>query len=202
MLKKMNHLHFQKKQLKLAAFLFSVLMGALYANWVIVNDLDTYQLVIDFFVGRIRSNTIIKTDLLEYLIFTRFKMLMILWLVGFILFTPIINRGFIVLIGFCYGVIFSAAFIMNGFSGYILFFLLLFPQIFVYVPTFLFLCSKNEEFSKTIYHNRKSVRGFKVGGQTLVEYFLVLAIASVFLILGIYLEAFINSDIIQWYLHT
>lgn len=202
MLKRILKHKLTESQLQLLFFIIFICIGALYANLSVSKHIEDYRLIFDFFGNRIKDQTIVKTDLFEYLLFSRFKILIGLWIVGFILFAYYINVTLTSFFGFNLGLILSSALIFNGFSGYGLILMLFFPQAIFYVPIYLYITSKNNNFSKALYRNRKTTKSFKINGQLLLEYFLVLAICGVFLLIGISFEAYVNPDLIKWYIST
>lgn len=199
MLKKMIH-NFSEVQIQLFFFIGFICIGALYANLNVVKHMDDYNLIFDFFNNKMSSPTIIKTDLFEFLLISRMKVLLGLWIVGFVLFASYIDYIVSGFFGFNFGLIFSSALIYNGFNSFGLVIILLLPQGIIYAPIFVFLTSKNINYSKALYRNRKTSKSFKMNGQLLFEYFLVLVICSVFTLIGITLEAYVNPDLIKWYI--
>lgn len=193
---------FSDMQLQLLIFIIFICIGSIYASLNIEKRIEDYKLIFDFFNNKISNPIIIKADLFEFLLLSRFKILIALWIIGFILFAPYINLGVSGFFGFNFGLIFSSSLIYNGFKGFVLILLLLFPQGIIYVPIFIYLTSKNIDFSRGLYKNRKSIRSFKINSQLLLEYFLVLIICTVFVLIGITLEAYINPEIIKWYIST
>lgn len=199
MLKKINKLNFTQTQIQLTFFISFIFLGSLYANLFISKNVENYGLVFDFFSNKIESNNIVKTELFEFILLNRIEVLMVLWIAGFVIFTLYINIISTSYIGFCFGLIFSSALIYNGFRSYILMFLLFIPQYIIYIPIYIYLINKNHNFSKMLYKNRKVSRSFKINGQLLLEYFLVLIISALCLFIGVFLEAYVNPDIIRWY---
>lgn len=193
---------FSDLQIQLFIFVLFVCIGALYANINIEKRIGDYKLIFDFFNNKIENPIIIKVDLFEFLLLSRFKILIALWITGFILFARYINFGICSFFGFNFGLIFSSALIYNGFKGFALILALLFPQGIIYVPVFIYLTIKNIDFSRGLYRNRKSMRSFKFNSQNLLEYLLILVVCTVFVLIGITLEAYINPDIIKWYIST
>lgn len=202
MLKKILRIKLTENQLQLIFFVIFICIGALYANLSISKHMDDYRLIFDFFGNRIQDQSIVKTDLFQYLLLSRLKILIILWIVGFILFAFYIDLSITSFFGFNVGLILSSALIYNGFSSYGLILLLFFPQGLFYVPIYIYLTTKNINFSKALYRNRKTTKSFKMNGQLLLEYFLVLAICGVFMLIGITFEAYVNPDLIKWYIST
>lgn len=199
MLKKTIKFQFTEVQIQLLFFTLFIIIGTFYANWIYSKGGDQYKIIFEFFYNRFQNQTIIKTDLLQYLVFQRLKLLIVLWLLGFVLFTPWINHIITSFFGFCFGLIFSAAVIEGGMSGYGFVFILLIPHGIIYITLYIYLIIKNSYFSKMLYKNRKTMKT-RMSSSVLLEYFLVLAICSVFLMIGIFLEAYVNTDLVKWYI--
>ncbi len=202
MLKRIFKFELDQTQLQLIFFILFIGIGALYANLSINKHMEDYRLIFDFFGNRIEAQTIVKTDLFQYLLFSRLKILIGLWIIGFILFAFYIDLSLTSFLGFNFGLILSSALIYNGFRGYGLIILLFFPHGLFYVPIYVYLVAKNMNFSMALYRNRKTSKSFKMNGQLLLEYFLVLAICGVFMLIGITFEAYVNPDLIKWYIST
>lgn len=202
MLKRILKVKLTESQLQLIFFMIFICIGALYVNLTINKHMEDYRLIFDFFGNRIQDQTIVKTDLFEYLLMSRVKILIGLWIVGFILFSFYIDLAVTSFFGFNLGLILSSALIYNGFSGYGLILILFLPHGLFYVPIYIYLIIKNINFSRALYRNRKTTKAFKINGQLLLEYFLVLAICGVFMLIGITIEAYVNPDLIKWYIST
>lgn len=200
MLKKISLIKLNERQLQLMLFILFICIGSLYANLVISKNMEDYELIYNFFYNKMTNPTIIKTSLFEFLLFSRFKIIIGIWIVGFILFANYIDYLICCFFGFDFGLIFSAALMYNGFESFGLMLILICPQAIIYVPIFIYLIRKNIEFSKALYKNRKLTKSLKINGQLLIEYFLVLIICCVFTLIGITLEAYVNPDLIQWYI--
>lgn len=200
MLKKISHIKFNESQAQLLLFIVFICIGTLYANLIVSKNMEDYRLIYNFFYNKMSSPTIIKTALFEFLLFSRFKIIIGLWIIGFILFANYIDYLICGFFGFAFGLIFSTALIYNGFKSFGLMLILICPQVIIYVPIFIYLTAKNKEFSKALYKNRKLTKSLRLNGQLLFEYFLVLIICSVFTLIGITLEAYVNPDLIKWYI--
>lgn len=200
MLKKIFNYKFSESQLQLIFFIAFICLGAIYANLVVSKSMDDYSLIYDFFGNRIKEQSIVKTDLFEYLLLSRIKLLVALWVIGFILFAFYIDLSITCFFGFNFGLILSSSLLYNGFIGYGLIITLFFPHALIYVPVYIYLIIKNTEFSKALYRNRKTSKSFKINSQLLFEYFLALIISGVFVIIGVTFESYINPDIIKWYM--
>ncbi|PKM95767.1 MAG: hypothetical protein CVU84_02915 [Firmicutes bacterium HGW-Firmicutes-1] len=200
MLKKIKINKFTEVQIQLFFFMVFICIGALYANLNVSKHMDDYNLIFDFFNNKMASPIIVKTDLFEFLLVSRMKILLGLWIIGFVLFASYIDYIISGFFGFNFGLILSSALIYNGFNSFNLIIVLLLPQCIIYAPIFIYITSKNVEFSKALYRNRKTSKSLKLSGQLLFEYFLVLVICSVFTLIGITLEAYVNPDLIKWYI--
>ncbi|MBC7961127.1 MAG: stage II sporulation protein M [Vallitaleaceae bacterium] len=198
MLKKIGKIRFTQIQLQLIFFILFICIGSIYANLTASRHQDDYKMIFDFFGNRIHDEVIIKTDLFQFLLLSRFKLLIGLWIAGFILFVFYIDLGILSFFGFNFGLIMSSALIYNGFKSYVLILALCLPHGLLYVPICCYLVIKNISFSKALYRNRKITKSFKINGQLLLEYFLVGVICGVFMLIGVTLEAYVNPDLIKW----
>lgn len=197
MLKKIKKLNNMQKQL--AIFIFCVVIGTLVSNWIVAKHIEQYEMIYNFFYGRLKDIHVVKTDLFEYLLINRFKLLILLWIVGFVLFANYIDYIITGFLGFSFGLVFSGTFILSGFRGYGLMLFLLMPHIIVYIPVYIYLIMKNSYFSSRLYMNRKAFRT-NWNGQLVLEYVLVLALCSVFATIGTFLEAYVNPEVLKWYI--
>lgn len=200
MLKQIRMNKLTESQIQLICFLAFIIMGSIYTNFVIRSNVNDYDLIFNFFYNKINANEVMKTDLFEFILINRIKIFLVLWIIGFTLFSYYIDLILTAYYGFSFGLVFSTALMHNGFSSYFLVFLLLLPHYLIYVPIYIFLTRRNIQFTKSLYRNRKISKSFRINGQFMVEYFLILIICGLFLLIGIFLEAYINPELIKWYI--
>lgn len=200
MLKKMMKRRINESEVLLILFITFVCVGSLYGSLSASKNMEHYSLIFDFFNNKIAEGNIIRTELFEFILFSRLKLLAAIWIVGFILYALYIDYLAVSFFGFNFGLILSATLLYKGIYGFIFVIILILPQCLIYVPVFIYLIMKNLSFSKSLYSNRKNNKLVRMNGQLLFEYFLVFIISGAFLIIGVILEAYVNIDLIHWYL--
>lgn len=200
MLKKMMKHRINELEVLLVIFIIFVCIGSLYGSLSASKNMENYSLIFDFFNNKMIEGNIIRTDLFEFLLLSRLKLLAAIWIIGFILYALYIDCFAVGFFGFNFGLILSATLLYKGIYGFVFVIILILPQSLIYVPVVIYLIRKNLNFSKSLYGSRKNQKLVKMNGQLLFEYFLVFIISGAFMIIGVISEAYVNIDLINWYL--
>ncbi len=189
---------------KLQFILFGtfLLIGTILANRLDANRIDEYKLLSGYFINKFPDTAFLNMDLFKHIIWERFRLFLIIWVFGFTFFEVVTNTLFVMYFGFSIGYLFSVGLITNGFKGYFFNLILLLPHYLIYIPIMLYLLKKSLDFSKKVYGNKSRLRGIKIHKQMLMEYILVLILCALFVIIGCFFEAYINPQLVNWYIST
>lgn len=180
-------------------FIISIIIGSIFANELDKSRIDEYQLLSGYFITKFPNSTYLNIDLFKFIVLKRIKFILAIWVFGFTFFELIINYIVVIFFGFSFGFLFSVGLISTGFSGYLLYLVLLFPQYLIYVPIIIYLIVKSTNFSLSLYGGRLRSRT-KANRQLIIEYFLVIIICIIFISVGSVLETYVNPQLVKWYI--
>lgn len=187
-------------KMQFIVFLIAIVIGAIFANRLSSNRLEEYKLWSGYFLTKFPDSNYLNIELFKFIIWKRLKIVLGVWLLGFTFFGVVANYLLVIFFGFCFGFLFSIGLMTNGFGGYMMYIVMLIPQYLFYVPVTIYLIVKSTNFCRSLYNKRSHSRGLNLNKQMLIEYFFVLVICLIFIIVGAIAETYINPQLVKWYI--
>lgn len=181
-------------------FIIAIVIGSIYANKLSSNKIDEYKLLSGYFITKFPTSEYLNIELFKFIVWKRIKLILGIWIFGFTFFEIIINYLLVGYFGFSIGYLFSIGLMTGGFSGYLMNLVLLLPQYLFYVPVMIYLIVKSTSFCSNLYSHRNRTRGLNINKQMIIEYFFVLVICIIFIVIGSIIETYINPQLVKWYI--
>ncbi len=193
-----NKRGFTKNDILIIIFFIGLIVGTIFANIFRTLYINEINIVNDYFSNKLVNMDIEYGSLLKYILFSRIKYFIILWLFSItILGLPVI---FIYLIysGFLVGFIISISTMKYGIMGILLFIVYLFPHGIIYIPVIAISIQRAFIMCKRMYYMKN---GVKVNKKNIIlEYLFTIILLLVMIIIGCFIETYINSNILQSFL--
>lgn len=181
-------------------FIIAIVIGSIFANRLSINKVDEYKLLSGYFITKFPTSEYLNIELFKFIVWKRIKLILGIWIFGFTFFEIIINYLLVGYFGFSIGYLFSIGLMTGGFSGYLMHLVLLLPHYLVYVPVMIYLIVKSTTFCSNLYSHRNRTRGLNINKQMIIEYFFVLVICIIFIVIGSIMETYINPQLVKWYI--
>lgn len=175
-------------------FLVFFLLGILAANWVGQEKLIQYGMLNEYYVGQLAYAELDMDAYFGYLLKRRLRVFGLAVLSVYTRFGVLALFGIICWYAFSLGYLFVNALVCMGFGGMALVLLSIVPQIFCYVAAYFGLAKKL--FGQ-------SVEGaMPIGMRRVWKNPQMLLVVSAFLcmVVGIWLESYINPLLLKWYI--
>jgi stage II sporulation protein M len=187
-------------KIQFIVFIIAIIIGSIFANRLSNNKIEEYKLLSAYFITKFPASKYLNIELFKFVLWKRIKLVFGIWIFGFTFFEIFINYLLIGYFGFSIGFLFSVGLITDGFKGYLMNLILLLPQYLFYIPVIIYLIIKSTMFCSNLYSNRNRTRGININKQMILEYFFVLVICIIFIIVGSILETYINPQLVKWYI--
>lgn len=191
---------FNVSKIQFIVFIIAIIFGSIFANRLSNNKIEDYKLLSAYFITKFPTSKYLNIELFKFVLWKRIKLILGIWIFGFTFFEIIINYFLVGYFGFSIGFLFSVGLITDGFKGYLMNFIFILPQYLFYTPIIIYLIIKSTAFCSNLYSHRNRTRGINVNKQMIVEYFFVLIICIIFIVIGSILETYINPKLVKWYI--
>lgn len=178
----------------LIVFVIGLVAGSLYANLMDNAKLKEIQNINNFFYEKYEAIKIDYIALLGTVLFSRVKMVVLIWVLGLTFLTMPVVYGITAYYGFSLGFILSISTMSFGMLGIVIGLSFLLPQYFIYTPAIVFLMNHSVGVSNKLYFVKQKGRNLDKPAkkQMLLEYVLIFFIVLFLIVLGSLLETFVN----------
>lgn len=182
-------------------FLIGFVLGVLLINFWNKEELLQIGILSQTSLEKLRYLEVDKANLFLYTFQNRMVMVGGLLLLSSTLFGVICVYAASLWLGFATGALLSAMLIRFGNQGIIMFLGGILPQYFCYIPACILLFRWCRKLCVKLYYPQKSIGNMYRNGVQEITYFIMqLGIILLILLLGIYLESYVNPMLIKWIL--
>lgn len=179
-------------------FIVSFIVGIFIANLSAKQYLNQTGILSEYFIMKYKYMDFSYRKLFWFILKSRLKTVIILWGLGFTIIGVPAVWGYSVWMGFSAGMLLSLSVMRMGFSGVIICFLGLVPQVFIYLPCILIFLNQVYAMSLSQFEGKGFRKSYKRGrSQMIGSYMTLLCIIVMMLIVGIFLESHVNPIIIS-----
>jgi stage II sporulation protein M len=178
-------------------FLGCFVIGIIVANIFSKQYMNQTGILSEYFIMKYKYMDFNHNQLFLFILQKRLKWVILLWGLGFTMIGVPVIWGYCGWLGFSAGMLLSLSVMRLGFTGVVICFLGLIPQIFLYIPGILLLLNQAYAMSLFHYEGRGLRQSYKRGrSQTTSAYITLLCIVLMIIIIGNFLESYVNPNII------
>ena len=197
-IRKIKMLNVDKNVTFLLLFIFGVVVGSIFVNFLSKGQLNELSILNHYFMDKYVNINLNKIDLLKYIFYKRIKTLIIIWIIGLTFLGLPTIIIIIIFLGISFGFMISIGTITYGFKGILLNLSFLFPHYVIYVPLFVFIINKIFKISSYLYFKKSQKRFYTNKKQVFVDYTITLLVCMFIIFFGSLIETFLNPDIVKW----
>ncbi len=167
-------------------FVAGALLGTLAVNMLADQEAARAGILSEYFLRQYKYLEFETGSLFLYILERRIKWLLLLWVLGMTVLGSAAVFLYVLWAGFSAGTLLGVAVLRLGLPGLAFCGAAVFPQIFLYIPMWVYFLQCVSGYGNTA-----------GGGRHLSQYFLILAAACAVLCLGIFLESSVNPWVIR-----
>ena len=174
-------------------FCIGFLLGIVVGNFLIPETGGEAGIMSAYFLDKFEYMDIEYSSLFVYILEKRMKIYMILVICGVTAFGCVLAYGYTIWLGVSTGAFMSLCILRMGIMGILVGMVSLLPQYLIYVPLYVFLIWRIRENQEVI----GSCAGKREKQKLWIKYFVVMFVAALVLLAGIFLESNVNPFLMK-----